>query len=168
MVKKTYILLICLVLFTSCFRYYYIKKDKNGEPIISKESYTLNSKMTKDDLKVIDTTSYYLELLDGFSVKDNNPSILKFHNDGTFEIKSKKYFNNFEQSRSKESVFYGGRFVLNKNDLKIERFYPSTGSTTNYYEKKISKGVVKNDTITLNVFNNNRIYVKKSYVEIFE
>lgn len=167
MVGKKIIVLMCLTLFTSCFGYFYVKNDKNGEPIIDKKSYTLNSMMTKDNLKLIDTTSYYLELVDALYSKDDNPSILIFHNDGTFEIKSKKYFNNFKKKRTKQSVFYGGRFVLHNNELKIESFYPSSGGKTNYYEKKISTGVVKNDTIILIVFNNKQLYVKKSYNEIF-
>lgn len=168
MVDKKVIVLMCLVVFTSCFRYYYIKEDKNGEPVIGETSYSFNNKMTKENLQVIDTAGFYLELVDDLSLKGDNPSILIFHNDGTYEIRSKKYFRNFEKERMKQSVFYGGRFILDNNNLRTERFYPSAGGKTNYYIKKISTGIVKNDTIILNVFDSKQIYIKKNYNDIFE
>lgn len=138
MVVKKMIILICVFLLTSCFRYFHIKQNESGEPIVDEKLYTLNKRKTEDNLKIIDTTSYYIEVTDFLYSRKSNPSILKFHNDGTFEIKSKKYFKQFYKNRIKQSVFYGGRFILSNNELKIERFYPSKGGKSNYYIKKIA------------------------------
>lgn len=155
------------ILLTSCVNYYYIKKDKNGEPNINENEYSINKSMDKQNFQVIDTTSLYLELLENLASNDN-PNIIRFHNDGSFELKSKKYFNKFSNVRTKKSIYYGGRFCLDGNKLKIEGFYPATGGNSDQYVREISTGIIKNDTVKLMIFNIEHVYIKKTYNEIFK
>ncbi|MGN7812453.1 hypothetical protein [Flavobacterium sp. 22076] len=157
MVRKKIMMLMFLIQFTSCVNYYNLKKDINGEVIVNNELFVFNKKMTEENSKVIDTNHYYVELVDDLYL-NINPDILIFHNDGTFELRSKEYFWN---KKNKNSVYYGGKFLLEGNILKIESFYPSSGGRTNYFVKKISKGTIKNDTIMLTVFNDKQIYIKQ-------
>ncbi len=164
MVRKIAIIIV-LVTLTSCFTQYHLKKDKNGELIVNKNQYSLNRKMSPDVFNIIDTTSVYKEVTNNESLKKNNLNLLIFHDDGYFEDSSLKYFKKFE--RSKNSVYYGGRFFVDGDKIFIERFYPSSGSKTRYYVKEISEGQVKNDTIEITIFGNRRTYVRNSYDDVF-
>lgn len=77
---------------TSCVTQYHIKKDENGEPIVDKEKYSFNQRMSSDVFNLIDTTSIYVEVLSDKLLKryDNNFNILIFHDDGYFENTSRK------------------------------------------------------------------------------
>ncbi|QHI38240.1 hypothetical protein IMCC3317_36290 [Kordia antarctica] len=166
MVNKTTIVVLLIVL-TSCVTKYHIENDENGEPIVNKNNYSFNQKMTLDSSDLIDTTSIYIELLSEKTLKSNNNNfdILIFHNDGYFEKTSKKYFRKFK--RNKNSVYYGGKFFADGDKIFIEEFYPAKEGKTNYYIKEISEGQINKDTVYITVFGSQHKYVRKDYSEIF-
>lgn len=161
--NKIMILLI-LFMYSSCSGQHFFKKDKYGEPIVDLNLYTLNKQMSAEDKKIIDTAGLYVEY-----TKDNiyNPQIMIFHSDGFYELRSKKYFNKFRDQRFRNSVYYGGKFILEQNKIKIESFYPSKEGKTNYYIREISEGIIENDTIKIIIFDKEKLFVKKSYKDIF-
>lgn len=148
----------------SCSGQYFIKKDKSGEPIVSLNLYSLNKKMNIEDSKKIDTTALYVRL---DAIHSDNPEILIFHNDGFYELQGKKFFRKFEKDRKKNSVYYGGKFLIEKGYIKMESFYPLRGDKTNWYTREISIGVIQDDTIRITIFNTEHVYVKKKYEEVF-
>ncbi len=170
MVNKKFLVFSFIMLLSSCMNYYHIKKGINGESNVDLNLYSFNKKMSKENTLIIDTTSIYLEIVSDVESleKKDNPEIILFHNDGFYESKSKKYFYASFINRKKESVYYGGKFILDHNNLKLESFYPSTGGKTNYYVKEISEGSVRNDSIFLTIFSYKHIYVKKSFNEVFK
>ena len=93
--------------------------------------------------------------------------ILQFHNDGYFKEDSYLYYGNFNYKRNKKSAAYGGKYYLSKNSIFVESFYPTSGSKTKYYERVISKGMIKNDTIEIVFFGRKNKYVKKKFNQIF-
>jgi hypothetical protein len=168
MVIKRMFTLSLTILMSSCLNYY-VKKNTNKETNIDLKLYSFSKKLSIEDNKLIDTSAIYLEINTNTGVNnfDYNPEIILFHNDGFFESKSKKYFHSSINKRKKNSVYYGGKFILQKNDLMIESFYPSSGSNTNYFIKEISKGKVINDSIVLTIFGVKKIYLKKKYRDVF-
>lgn len=170
MVNKKFLILLLSILFSSCMNYYLIKKGTNGEPNVDMNLYSFNKKMSKENTLIIDTTSIYLEIVSDVESqeKKDNPEIILFHNDGFYERKSKKYFYESFSNRKKESVYYGGKFILDHNNLKLEKFYPSSGGKTNYYVKEVSEGSVRNDSVFLTIFRAKYIYIKKSFNDVFK
>jgi len=154
-------------LLASCVTQYHIKENDNGEPIVDKQKYSFNKKMSSDVFDLIDTTSVYVEILSEKSLKQtiNNFNVLIFHNDGYFESTSTKYFRKFK--RSKNSVYYGGKYFVTGNKISIEEFYPAKEARTNYYVKEISEGQIKLDTIQITIFDTTHIYIKKNYNDLF-
>lgn len=120
--------------------------------------------MNIEDSKKIDTTALYVRL---DVIHSDNPEILIFHNDGFYESQRKKFFRKFEKNRKKNSVYYGGKFLIEKEYIKMESFYPSREGKTNWYIKEISTGIIQNDTIRITIFDIEHIYVKKKYGEVF-
>ena len=79
----------------------------------------------------------------------------------------KKFFRKFEKNRKENSVYYGGKFLIEKEYIKMESFYPSREGKTNWYIKEISTGIIQNDTIRITIFDIEHIYVKKSMGRCF-
>lgn len=166
MVKRLICVLIIFLSMESCFNYYYIKEDEDKERILNPGLFSFNQKMSLENSKIIDTTCLYLQLLpynSSISEKENS-GIMIFHNDGTYESRSKKYFN---ISYKKSSVYYGGKFILDGNTLEIQSFYPSSGGKTNYFDRVICQGKINNDTVVIKIFNHNRVFLKKRYEDVF-
>lgn len=163
-IKKILVFSI-LILSLSCQKIYYFKNPEK----IDLNFYTLPSPELSQSLFPIDSSALYLEVIEDNNdyLRKSNPSILKFHNDGFFEERSKKFYHNFEW-RDKHSIYYGGKFVVyENNEIKIEAFYPSSESQTNRFVKETSSGTIKGDTIIINIFNSNVKYVKTTYDEVF-
>jgi len=162
MVKYCSILLLFL---GSCSQK--LHKNANGEPIIPPGSYTFKKKMTAEDSKLIDTTALYVQVFDKDANESerSNPKIIIFESDGFYKISSVKFHGKY--TRSRESVYYGGKFYLEGNTLFTEAFYP-IGDATNRYSKEISKGVVNGDTVSIVTFGNELKYVRKDYAEVFK
>ncbi|WP_291135323.1 hypothetical protein [Flavobacterium sp. UBA7663] len=129
--------------------------------------YSLNKKISDDGFKVLDTNSYYIETFEGIDSNESqrfNPMIYKFHSDGYFKEDSYLYFGNFDKVRSKNSIYYGGRYFIEGQKIFMESFYSFKGSKTNRYSKVISKGTIKNDTINIDFFGTNHKFVKKNII----
>lgn len=158
------VMFLTLFMYYSCLGQHFFAKDKYGEPILDVNLYTLNKHMSTEDKKIIDTTSLYVEY-----TKDSifNPQIMIFHSDGFYELTSKKYFNKFRHKRFRNSAYYGGKFILDQNRVKIESFYPSKEGKTNYYKREISEGIIENDTVKIVIFDKEKRFIKKSYKDIF-
>lgn len=156
-----YCTILCL-LFSACsYKQYHLDKNTDGEPVVKEGLYTFNKPMAAADFVLLDTGALYLQVFDlATSNRDEraNPAILKFNDDGYFKISSRK----FDKARTKESIYYGGKFYLDGNNILIEKFYPAHGGKTNYYVKKISKGSIRNDTLKLLVYGVEHRYVKKA------
>ncbi len=166
-----YVPFFLLFFFNSCVQpSFKFETNKEGEPILKPELYTLDKKLTDENFKVIDTNLYYIETFQGLDSNEGqraNPMIYKFHSDGYFKEDSYLHFGEFDKERNKNSVYYGGKYKLEGNIIFMESFYPTSGSKSNRYSKVISKGVVKNDTIIIDFFGTIHKYVKKSYNQIF-
>lgn len=93
---KEFFLAIVFCMLTSCFNYYYyLRKDENMVPIVEDKLYLLNKTMSFENSKIIDTTSLYIEQGKNKSMLEiENPFIIIFHNNGMYELRSKKYFQN--------------------------------------------------------------------------
>lgn len=64
-------------------------------PIVEDKLYLLNKTMSFENSKIIDTTSLYIEQGKNKSMLEiENPFIIIFHNNGMYELRSKKYFQN--------------------------------------------------------------------------
>lgn len=169
-VIKKILLCSLSILNLSCHKTYKYTNEQKGEIIIDLDSYTLPSTfVTSKTISIIDTTALYLQLFDkdANNSERENPEILKFHSDGFFENRSKKYYHEFE-GRKKNSLYYGGKYIIyGNNEIKIEKFYPSKQGKTNQYIKEISNGIIKGDTIVLNIFNIEKKFIKTTFDEIF-
>lgn len=172
MVIKSFSFLFVTILFNSCvYPSYKFEKNADGEPILESNSYTFNELITVENLKLIDTSSYYVETFQGLDSNEGqraNPSIYKFYTDGYFKKTSYMHFNKFDKERKKESAYYGGKYKLDGNIIFMESFYPISGGKTNRYSKVISKGIIKNDTIYMDFFGSPHKFVKKNYNQIFK
>ena len=172
MIIRYFSIVFILLLFISCgTTSYRFDLNKDDEPILDSNLYTLNLKPAESNFKIIDTLSYYIETFEGLDSNEGqraNPTILKFHKDGYYKKNSYLYFGRFDRERNKNSAYYGGKYSLESNTIFVESFYPSRGSKTNKYSKVISKGLVKNDTIIISFFGTTHKYVKKKYSEIFK
>ena len=160
-----YPLSLILLLFINC-NINIVDYNKNGEPILGKNMhYNFNEKPSTNDLKKIDTTAYYVQMLEeGYHI-DGEPviSVLQFHNDGYFKASTKKYFENFP-NRSKETIWYGGKYKISDSNIELESFYTSSGSKTKIYNRKYRKGIIEGDKIILEEKNKsplNSVYQKK-------
>lgn len=92
---RNFFLAIVFCMLTSCFNYYYLRKDENMVPIVEDKLYLLNKTMSFENSKIIDTTSLYIEQGKNKSMLEiENPFIIIFHNNGMYELRSKKYFQN--------------------------------------------------------------------------
>jgi hypothetical protein len=162
-------ILICFFLFSCVEKLYKIEESNTG--IALKENYyTFNREMSVEGSKIIDTTALYIEIFGKNSNESQraNPMIYRFHNDGYFKTDSYLFYGKFDDTREKGSVYYGGKFYIEGNNIFIERFYPSKGGKTKYYGKAISKGIVKNDSITIDFFGTKHWYIKKYHDDIFK
>lgn len=172
MVVKKISFLFVYILCNSCvYPSYKFEENKDGEPILTADSYTLNEELTIENFKVIDTSSYYIETFQGLDSNEEqraNPRIYKFHKDGYYKEDSYLYFGKFDKERNKKSVYYGGKYKLKEDTIYLESFYPISGGKTNRYSKVINKGVIKNDTIYIDFFGTPHKYVKKKYKQIFD
>ena len=170
MIAKYFTFFITVIFFNSCVHpSFKFETNREGEPILNPELYTLNKKLTNENFKVIDTNSYYIETFQGLDSnegKRSNPMIFRFHSDGYFKKDSYLHFGKFDKERNKKSAYYGGKYRLEDNIIFMESFYP-TSAKSNRFVKVISKGIIKNDTIIIDFFETTHKYVKKSYNQIF-
>jgi hypothetical protein len=163
MVRKIVILLI--VILVSCNRYRILPNDI-GEPVLrGKAQYTFATKPSIEDLQKVGIEAYYVQVFEGRYYNDDekkNPGILIFHNDGFFKIESLLYFGNFDDHRSKNSIYYGGKWRIIGNTIELEEFYP-TAPTGNWYTRKIVIGSIIGDKIVFkNRMYRNNVYEKRT------
>lgn len=165
MVNKIILLFFLLVIGVSCQKIYYFPDVEN----IDVDLYTLPVPIPSQNSLLTDSSSFYLQVFgeNANYMEKENPSILKFHKDGFFEKRSKRFYHDFEW-RDKRSIGYGGRYAVYENGkIRIEKFYPSGQGQTHRFIKEISEGIVKGDTIVLNVFNSEMKYIRTTYDEVF-
>lgn len=159
-----YLLIYCMMSFlNSCGqKLYKIEKDQYGEPLLNdKAQYSFTEKPTAEDLKRIDTTSYYVQKFpEGFDREDirKNPGIIIFHNDGYFKNESLIYFGKFDEHRKKNSIYYGGKYRIKEDGIHLEWFGKSPDSKK-WYTKYIKIGKIEGNRI---------IFKDKNSVTIFE
>ena len=161
------ILIIIILLILGCDAYK-VKRDLNDEPILGEKMfYKFSEKPNANDLKIIDTTSFYVQIFEGRYYNDEekaNPFFYKFHSDGYFKQSSIKYDDNFRY-RTKNSLYYGGKYRIIGNTIELEYFVPSRGSRTNIFGRAIEKGRLENGKIYFDNKENNSlfsVYEKKS------
>lgn len=145
MVKKNIFTLSLLMSLFGCGqKLYKIERDKYGEPILNNEYlYSFTERPSNEDLKRIDTTSLYVQISDN-DIELKNPRIIIFHNDGYFKKSSLNYFEKFDEHRNKKSVYYGGKYKINNDEILIENFIPSSPIGKRYL-KKIIPGRISED-----------------------
>ena len=160
--KKTYmkILIFLLLFFLLGCKSYIVEYDKNGEPKLGKNmNYIFTEKPSVENLKKIDTTAYYIQIFEGRYYNENeikNPMVLEFHNDGFYKDSSLKYYKNFSY-RTKETIWYGGKYKISGNTIELESFAPSNGSKTKIYIRTFLKGRIVNDKIIFDDKKNNSL-----------
>lgn len=162
---KQIIFAFCMMCFlTSCGqKLYKINKDQYGEPLLTKKAqYSVTEKPSIEDLKKIDTSSYYFQIFEGRYFNENekkNPGIIIFHNDGYFRKTTFLAIGKFEEHRAKNSIAYGGRYKINGSEVLTERFLPASQGKTNWYIRYMTTGKIEGDRI---------IFKDKNSVTIFE
>ncbi len=159
MVKKIFLSFpILLSLFGCIQKQYKIERDDYGEPILNnKTKYGFNKLPTEDDLKKIDTMAFYIQVFEEKYYNENeikNPRIIIFHKDGFFKNESLLNFGKFDKHRNKNSVYYGGKYKIEKDSIFLEEFYPIRGDFTKYYVKEINEGILQGDRI---IFKNDNV-----------
>ena len=165
-----YILIVIIFLLMGC-NVYVVDYDKNNEPILSKNmQYNIIERPSIENLKKIDTNAYYVQIFEGRYYNDNeisNPRVLEFHNDSYFKESSVKYYNQFSY-RTKETIWYGGKYKIYGDNIELEEFAPSTGGKTKVFIRLIKKGRIDGDKIIFDDKSNNTlvsIYQKKQKLE---
>jgi len=165
-----YLKIVLILLLISC-NAQVVEFDKNDEPILGKNiQYNIIEKPNFEDLKKIDTTAYYVQIFEGRYYNEgeiSNPIALKFHNDGYFNRSSVKNYNRFSY-RTKEMIWYGGKYKIYGDNIELEEFAPSTGSKTKIFRRLIKKGRIDGDKIIFDDKKNNTlvsVYQKKQKVE---
>ncbi|WP_288438541.1 hypothetical protein [uncultured Chryseobacterium sp.] len=156
MVTKFFSAFITLTFLYSCGqKLYKIEKDQFGEPLLNhKAQYSFIEKPSKEDLKKIDTTAYYVQVFERRYYNEDemkNPRIIIFHNDGYFRETSLLAFGKFDEHKGKNSVYYGGKYKIKNNEIFIENFRPASPGKTKWYIRRIFKGNIENNKIILNV-----------------
>jgi hypothetical protein len=136
---------------------YIVNYDNNNEPILGKNmQYSIIEKPSESNIKKIDTSVYYVQIFEGRYYNEdemNNPMVLKFHNDGYFKHSSVKYYNRFSY-RTKNTIWYGGKYWIYENKIELESFAPSKGGKTKVYGKLFETGRFENDKIIFDDKNN--------------
>lgn len=159
---KRNIILVFFMGVLSCTKVYYFPTADKQQPMLYPNAYTFDKKLALNDFKTIDTTALYVQIFDSEANDDEraNPRILNFHNDGYFETHSKKTLGKPEFKRTKNAIYYGGKYFVEDTNIFIEAFYPTTGSKARSFTRKISKGTLYGDTISLNIFGSRTRYVR--------
>lgn len=165
MFKKYFLPIICLFTLIKC-GYLRIPKDEFGEPNINENvKYNFVEMPTKDDFNKIDTTAYYIQVFEGRyynETEKQNPKILIFHNDGFFKDGILSSFEKNDIHRTKNSIYYGGKYRIKENIVELEKFLPSTGGRTNYYVRNVSKGKIEGNKIIFDDKNSSfTVFVKR-------
>ncbi|WP_333663139.1 hypothetical protein [Chishuiella changwenlii] len=165
MVKKNIFTFSLLMSLFGCGqKMYKIEKNKYGQPILDdKAKYSFTETPTLEDIKKIDTTAYYVQIFpDNFDREEitKNPRIIIFHNDGFFKNESLLYFGKFDEHRNKKSVYYGGKYRINNDEILIENFIPSSPIGKRYLKKIIPGKILEN--------GNKIIFDFGEYIQIFE
>ena len=112
-------------------------------------AYSFNEKLNSENQEKIDTTAYYIQVFERRYYNEgeiSNPMVLQFHNDGYYKKSSLKYYKNFP-NRTKESIWYGGKYRISENNIELEMFATSQGGKTKFYEKIFIKGRIEGDKI---------------------
>ena len=158
--------IVFIFLLVSC-NAYVVEYDKNDEPILGKNmQYNIVEKPNMEDLKKIDTTAYYVQIFEGRYYNEDeisNPMVLEFHNDGYYKDSSVKYYDRFSY-RTKETIWYGGKYKIYNNQIEFESFAPSRGGKTKVFVRLIQKGRIDGDKIIFDDKKNNTlvsVYQKK-------
>ena len=165
-----YIKFVFVFLLMSC-NAYIVEYDKNKEPLLGKNmQYNIVERPSVENLKKIDTAAYYVQIFEGRYYNEgeiSNPIALKFHNDGYFKRSSVKNYNRFSY-RTKEMIWYGGKYKIYGDNIELEEFAPSTGSKTKIFTRLIKKGRIDGDKVIFEDKNNNTlvsVYQKKQKIE---
>ena len=82
--------------------------------------------------------------------------VLEFHNDGYFKKSSVKFYNRFCY-RTKETIWYGGKYKIYDKNIELESFAPSRGSKTKIFISLTLKGRIDGDKIIFDDKNNNTL-----------
>lgn len=154
MIKNIFSILCVMMFLNSCGqKLYKIEKDKYDEPLLNdKAQYSFTEKPSEEDLKRIDTTTYYVQIFEGRYYNEEemkNPRIIIFHNDGFFKNESLMYFGKFNEQRGKNSVYYGGKYRIKNNIIQLEQFGRSPDSKK-WYTRRITNGKIDGNKIIFN------------------
>lgn len=148
--KKMVLISVLFSLFACGQKIYKLKKNEHGEPQLNdRAKYTFTKTPTAEDLAKIDTAAFYIQVFERRYYNEDekrNPMILIFHNDGFVKKESLLYFGKFDKVRTKNSIYYGGRYEMNGNDIEIESFV-SSPDAGNWYHTFIQKGKLEGDKI---------------------
>jgi hypothetical protein len=165
-----FLTIVFIFLLISC-NVYVVEYDKNDEPILGKNmQYNILEKPSIENLKKIDTVAYYVQIFEGRYYNEgemSNPRVLQFHNDGYFKRSSVNYYNQFSY-RTKETIWYGGKYKIYDDRIELESFGPSRGSKTKVYSRLILKGRIDGDKLIFDDKDNNTlisVYKKKQKLE---
>lgn len=166
---KYIILLLCSIFVYSCGQQLYkIEKDQYGEPMLNdKAQYSFTKIPSKDDLKKIDTTAYYVQIFPSDYNREeitSNPGILIFHKDGFFKREGLKYFGKFDKERKKNSIWYGGKYIINGKNILLESFY-ILSPNSKLYSREIDEGEIIGDKIIFHGPNIKDVFEKKKSIE---
>jgi len=142
---------------------YKIHKDQYGEPLLNENAqYSLITIPTQEDLTKIDTKSYYVQIFEGRYYNEDekrNPRIIIFHDDGFFRETSLLAIGKFDEHRKKNSIYYGGKYKIDRNQIYVEEFLPASQGKTNWYVRSLTVGKIDGFKI---------IFKDKNSVTIFE
>jgi|GEM_PF-879934 len=163
-----YAIIAFLFLSACTHRQYHLSGDNHGEPVLKASLFRFDKQMTVGDAEMLDTTALYLQVFhhkDANEAERANPAILKFHNDGYYQVSSRRFYGRFDAVRTKQSVYYGGKFYLEGNYILTETFHPAQGGKTGYYVRSTGKGSIKGDTLKIFVDGSERVYTKTTTKE---
>ncbi len=168
--KKFLIVIFVVFQILSCsVNVYKLDKNAQGITLVPVDGYTLNNRLSDLGSAGIDTTSLYVQIFELSKSNEDerrNPRIYEFHNDGFYKINGLKYFFKFDSVQNKKSAYYG-RYEVSGHNIKMEQFYPASGSTDRYFNRVVSYGTIVNDTLTMNFFKTEKRYVRRTWKEVF-
>lgn len=152
-----FLFILTFILLSSCG--YHVTRSADGKASINQAYFKFNQPMKSNDFSVIDTGAIYKKIkAQNYDYND----YIKFYANGTFlNVYKKELFLKNDLSVENSSV-WRGRFIVSGNEIKIEQFYPQQAPNKKY-ERKVLKGVIKNDSLIVNWDDGNlkQIYIKE-------
>ncbi|MCT8341256.1 hypothetical protein MG296_14410 [Flavobacteriaceae bacterium TK19130] len=132
--------------------------------ITGRVDYKLNWTPTLEALKKIDTSAYYVQVFEGRYYNETEKEyriVLKFHGDGFYRSGLADNFNSKDLRHPKNTTGCGGKYLIEDNEIKLERFLPMRGGKTNYYSRDYKKGRIENNKLIFDEDNSALILEKR-------